>query len=78
MINDTELPELSSGLLLVYGRGDPLHRFYPVAKRIADGRRHIIFPDTLAAWLENPSEIASLAPIDYAAKDSAIAAQHRL
>ena len=34
----------------MYGPGDPLHRFASVVKRIADGRRHIIFPETLAAW----------------------------
>jgi nucleoside-diphosphate-sugar epimerase len=46
-------PELSGTVLrlpMIYGRGDPLHRFYPVVKRIADKRRHIIFPETLAAW----------------------------
>src|SRR5262249_2209826 len=31
-------------LPIVYGPGDPLHRFYAVAKRIADNRRHIILP----------------------------------
>jgi len=36
-------------LPMVYGPGDPLHRFYAVAKRIADGRRYIILPETFAA-----------------------------
>jgi nucleoside-diphosphate-sugar epimerase len=35
---------------MVYGPGDRLRRFYPVVKRIADGRDHIIFAEALAAW----------------------------
>jgi nucleoside-diphosphate-sugar epimerase len=54
----------------VYGPGDPLHRFYPVVKRIADGRRHIIFPEGIAAWhsprgyVENVAEAIALAATD--------------
>jgi nucleoside-diphosphate-sugar epimerase len=50
VMNDPELPGTVLRLPMVYGPGDPLHRFYPVVKRIADGRRHIIFSETLAAW----------------------------
>ncbi len=50
VMNDRELPGTVLRLPMVYGPGDPLHRFYPVVKRIADLRRHIIFPETLAAW----------------------------
>lgn len=50
VMNDRELPGTVLRLPMVYGPGDPLHRFYPVVKRIVDGRRHIIFPETLAAW----------------------------
>ena len=50
VMNDRELPGTVLRLPMVYGPGDPLSRFYPVVKRIADGRRHIIFPETLAAW----------------------------
>ena len=50
VMNDRELPGTVLRLPMVYGPGDPLHRFHPVVKRIADGRRHIIFPETLAAW----------------------------
>ncbi len=50
VMNDRELPGTVLRLPMVYGPGDRLHRFYPVVKRIADRRRHIIFPDTLAAW----------------------------
>jgi nucleoside-diphosphate-sugar epimerase len=50
VMNDRELPGTVLRLPMVYGPGDPLHRFYPVVKRIIDKRRHIIFPETLAAW----------------------------
>src|ERR1700681_1451825 len=50
VMNAPELPGTVLRLPMVYGPGDRLHRFYPVVKRIADGRRHIIFAETLAAW----------------------------
>jgi nucleoside-diphosphate-sugar epimerase len=50
VMNDRELPGTVLRLPMVYGPGDRLRRFYPVVKRIADGRDHIIFPETLAAW----------------------------
>jgi nucleoside-diphosphate-sugar epimerase len=50
VMNDQDLPGTVLRLPMIYGPGDPLHRFYPVVKRIADGRQHIIFPETLAAW----------------------------
>jgi len=37
-------------LPMVYGPGDPLHRFFPTLKRIADRRPAIIMPEDLAAW----------------------------
>lgn len=37
-------------LPMVYGPGDRLHRFFPLLKRIADGRSAVIFAEDLAAW----------------------------
>jgi nucleoside-diphosphate-sugar epimerase len=37
-------------LPMVYGPGDPLHRFFPLLKRFADGRSSILLADDLAAW----------------------------
>ena len=70
VMNDRELPGTVLRLPMVYGPGDPLHRFYPLAKRIADKRRHIIFPETLAAWhsprgyVENVAAAIALAATD--------------
>jgi len=37
-------------LPMVYGPGDPLHRFHGVLKRIQDGRPAIILSEDFAAW----------------------------
>jgi nucleoside-diphosphate-sugar epimerase len=50
VMNDPELPGTVLRLPLVYGPGDPLHRFGPLVKRIVEGRRQIIFSETLAGW----------------------------
>ena len=70
VMSDPDLPGTVLRLPMVYGPGDPLHRFYPLVKRIADGRRHIIFPETLAAWrsprgyVENVAAAIALAVTD--------------
>jgi nucleoside-diphosphate-sugar epimerase len=70
VMNDCELPGTVLRLPMVYGPGDLLHRFYPMVKRMADGRRHIIFPQTLAAWrsprgyVENVAAAIALAATD--------------
>ena len=47
---DPRLPTTILRLPMVYGPGDPLHRFYPVVKRIADGRQKILLSEGSAAW----------------------------
>jgi nucleoside-diphosphate-sugar epimerase len=70
VMNDREVPGTVLRLPMVYGPGDPLHRFYPVVKRIVDGRQRIIVPDTLAAWrsprgyVENVAAAIALAATD--------------
>lgn len=70
VMNDAELPGTVLRLPMVYGPGDPLHRFYPVVKRITDGRRHIFFPEPQAAWrtprgfVENVAAAIALAATD--------------
>jgi nucleoside-diphosphate-sugar epimerase len=43
-----DLPATILRLPMIYGPGDPLHRFHPVLKRIDDGRRQIIFANDVA------------------------------
>ena len=70
VMNHGELPATVLRLPMTYGPGDRLHRFYPVLKRIADGRPQLIFPETLAAWrsprgyVENVAAAIALAATD--------------
>ncbi|MGP0018102.1 MAG: NAD-dependent epimerase/dehydratase family protein [Candidatus Sulfotelmatobacter sp.] len=70
VMNNPELAGTVLRLPMVYGPGDPLHRFYPVVKRVLDRRRHIIFPETLAGWhsprgyVENVAAAIALAATD--------------
>ncbi len=50
VMKDAEVRGTVVRLPMVYGPGDPLHRLFPLLKRIADGRRFVIFPDDFAAW----------------------------
>jgi nucleoside-diphosphate-sugar epimerase len=74
VMNDRELPGTVLRLPMVYGPGDRLHRFYPVVKRIADGRDHIIFAEALASWrsprgyVENVAPAIALAATDHRAE----------
>jgi nucleoside-diphosphate-sugar epimerase len=45
-----ELPATILRLPMVYGPGDPLHRFQPFLKRMDDGRSAILIEDTWARW----------------------------
>lgn len=50
IMNDARLPGTVLRLPMVYGPGDPLHRWFPLLKRIADGRSSILIADDFAAW----------------------------
>jgi len=47
---DSTIPGTILRLPMVYGPGDPLHRFFPLLKRVADGRSSILLSDDFAAW----------------------------
>lgn len=67
---DQSLPATILRLPMVYGPGDPLHRFHPVLKRIADGRPIIPFEERTAGWrsprgyVENAAAAIALATSD--------------
>jgi nucleoside-diphosphate-sugar epimerase len=48
VLGDPDLEGTVLRLPMIYGPGDPLHRFHPVLKRIDDGRKQIIFADDVA------------------------------
>jgi nucleoside-diphosphate-sugar epimerase len=48
VLSDPKLPGTILRLPMIYGPGDPVHRFHPVLKRIDDGRKQIIFADDVA------------------------------
>lgn len=50
VLSDSRLQGTVLRLPMIYGPGDPVHRVYPVLKRIDDGRKQIIFADDVAAW----------------------------
>ena len=50
ILNDPVISGTVLRLPMVYGPGDPLHRFFPLLKRCADGRSAILLPDDFAAW----------------------------
>jgi nucleoside-diphosphate-sugar epimerase len=70
VMNQPNLTGTVLRLPMIYGPGDRLHRFYPIVKRISDGRRNIIFADTLGAWrsprgyVENVAAAIALAVVD--------------
>jgi nucleoside-diphosphate-sugar epimerase len=50
ILGDGTLPGTILRLPMVYGPGDPLHRFQPIVKRVCDGRRAIPFSAEMAQW----------------------------
>ena len=67
---DRELPGTVLRLPMVYGPGDMLHRFFPILKRIRDGRPAILLHEKTAAWsgprgyVENVASAIALAATD--------------
>jgi len=50
VLEQTAIPPVVLRLPMVYGPGDPLHRLFPILKRIDDGRRLILLDERMAAW----------------------------
>ena len=50
LLADKALPATVLRLPMVYGPGDKLHRFFPLLKRMDDGRSAILMAEDLAAW----------------------------
>jgi nucleoside-diphosphate-sugar epimerase len=69
VLGDDSLPATVLRLPMIYGVGDRLHRFWPVLKRMDDGRPAILFPYGLAEWrsprgyVENVAAAIALAAV---------------
>ena len=69
VMSDPELPGTVLRLPMIYGPGDHLCRFQPVLKRIADGRRAMLFEEGWAQWraprgyVENVAAALALAAV---------------
>jgi nucleoside-diphosphate-sugar epimerase len=50
ILNASDLPGTILRLPMVYGPGDPLHRFHPIVKRVDDRRRRIPYSIDMAGW----------------------------
>ncbi|MGZ4855913.1 MAG: NAD-dependent epimerase/dehydratase family protein, partial [Candidatus Angelobacter sp.] len=48
VLSDPKLPGTILRLPMIYGPGDPAHRFHPILKRIDHGRKQIIFADDVS------------------------------
>ncbi len=50
ILGDPAVPGTILRLPMIYGPGDPLHRLFPILKRIDDGRRAILIQEDAADW----------------------------
>ena len=70
ILGDRRLPGTICRLPMVYGPGDPARRFFPVLRRVADGRRAIFLEEGMSAWkaprgyAENVADAIALAASD--------------
>jgi len=58
---DAGLPGTVLRLPMVYGPGDPLHRLWPLVKRMDDGRPAILMGAAVAAWRSPRGFVANVA-----------------
>jgi nucleoside-diphosphate-sugar epimerase len=50
IMGDPALPGTVLRLPMVYGPGDPLHRLFPIVKRVDDGRPALLLDERMAQW----------------------------
>ena len=58
---DPALPATVLRLPMVYGPGDPLHRLFPLLKRMDDGRTAIVFDARVAQWRSTRGYVENVA-----------------
>lgn len=70
IMSDPQIPGTVLRLPMVYGPADPLHRFFPVLKRINDGRPAIILDENVAQWRGTRGYVKNVAAAIAAAVES--------
>lgn len=60
-LSDPSLPATVLRLPMIYGPGDHLHRFYPLIKRIKDGRKKILFEEDAGCWRASKGYVENVA-----------------
>ncbi len=50
VLEQTAIPAVVLRLPMVFGPGDPLHRLFPIVKRVDDRRPFILLDERMAAW----------------------------
>jgi nucleoside-diphosphate-sugar epimerase len=74
LLGDPHLPATVLRLPMVYGPGDPLHRFHALLKRMDDARPAIVYEEEFARWrgskgyVENVAQAIALAAVAGEAK----------
>jgi nucleoside-diphosphate-sugar epimerase len=71
---DPRLPATLLRLPMVYGPGDPLHRPYPIIKRVDDGRHTLVLSERVARWRGSRGYVENVAAAIVAAAVSPQAA----
>jgi nucleoside-diphosphate-sugar epimerase len=61
ILSDSDLEGTVLRLPMVYGPGDPLHRFWPIVKRVLDLRPVIPFSAALAQWRATKGSVQNVA-----------------
>jgi nucleoside-diphosphate-sugar epimerase len=71
VMSDSNFTSTILRLPMVYGPGDPLHRLFPILKRIADGRQTIILDQAVGQWRGPRGYVENVAAATVAAVESA-------
>lgn len=61
VLGQTAIPSVVLRLPMVFGPGDPLHRLFPILKRVDDGRRHILLDERMARWRSTRGYVENVA-----------------
>lgn len=61
VLEQAAIPSVVLRLPMVFGPGDPLHRLFPILKRVDDGRRQILLDERMAAWRSTRGYVENVA-----------------